>query len=111
VRNIPLIAQALGDTMKINDLAEDIAAACGARRQVVVSVLAEAFRQIQKTVEKGEKVNVPDFGVFMGRNSTGTESEPKSGIRFRPLRDEAEKEARKKAKGKDVADKGGDDDD
>jgi nucleoid DNA-binding protein len=97
--------------MKINDLAEDVAAACGARRQVVVSVMAETFRQIQKAVDSGNKVNVPEFGVFMGRNSPGTESEPKKGIRFRPLRDEAEKEARKKAKGKDLAEKGEDDDD
>jgi nucleoid DNA-binding protein len=103
VRDIPAADQALaGDLMKINDLAEDVAAACGARRQVVVSVMAETFRQIQKAVDGGNKVNVPEFGVFMGRNTAEAGGESaKKGIRFRPLRDEAEKAARKEKKGKD----------
>lgn len=97
--------------MKISNLSEEIAQACGARRQVVTSIVTETFRQIQEAVGKGERVSVPDFGVFMGRNEAKDGVAGKPGIRFRAVRDEAEKAARKSGKGEKASDapKGDDD--
>jgi len=70
--------------MRLKLLNEEIAKACNVRPQVVAAIQAETFRRIRAAVEKGEKVNVPDWGVFMPRDMPGKEGEPpRKAIRFR----------------------------
>ena len=108
--------------MKLKDINDAVATACNVRPNVVSSVQAETFKQLRIVLEKGEKVMIPGFGVFVTREVPGKDGEPaKKSLRFK-LRDEKEqaekeqkaKEARKakKAAGGDVAaESSGEDDD
>ena len=70
--------------MKLKELSEAIAGKCNVRAQVVNAVQAETFRQVQAALEKGEKVTVPEFGVFTLKDVAGEEGAPgKKVVRFR----------------------------
>ena len=62
--------------MKLKQLNEAIAAACNVRPQVVSAIQAETFRQIRAALDKGEKVIVPDWGIFTTRDVPAGEGEP-----------------------------------
>jgi nucleoid DNA-binding protein len=82
--------------MKLKELNEAIATACNVRPQLVTTVQAETFRQLRASLEKGEKVIIPDFGIFLTKEVAATEEEPaKKIIRFK-VRTEGGK--RKKAR-------------
>jgi nucleoid DNA-binding protein len=70
--------------MKLKELNEAIASACNVRANLVSTVQAETFRQIRTTLEKGEKVLIPDFGLFVLKESEGEEgAAAKKSIKFR----------------------------
>ena len=101
--------------MKLKELNDGIASTCDVRAAVVNAVQAETFRQIRAALDKGEKVIVPEFGIFMIKEIQG-EGGPKKILRFRertadPAGKKDKKEARKKALGPTAAAPGGDDDD
>ena len=88
--------------MKLKELNEAIAAACSVRPNIVSSVQTETFKQLRAALDKGERVVIPDFGIFLVRESAGEDGAPaKKSIKFR-LRDEedtvAKKERRKEKK-------------
>ena len=87
--------------MKLKDINDAVATACNVRPNVVNSVQAETFKQLRVALEKGEKVMIPGFGVFVTREVPGKEGEPaKKSLRFK-LRDEAE-QAEKEKKSKEA---------
>ena len=82
--------------MKLKELNEAIATACNVRPQLVTTVQAETFRQLRASLDKGEKVIIPEFGIFVTKEVAATDEEPaKKVIRFK-VRTEGGK--RKKAK-------------
>jgi len=102
--------------MKLKELNDGIASTCDVRANVVNAVQSETFRQIRAALDKGEKVIVPEFGIFMIKEIQG-EGGPKKILRFReragdgtPKKDK--KEGRKKqAVGPTAAAPSGEDDD
>ena len=98
--------------MKLKELNDAVAAACDVRGNVVTAVQNETFRQIAAQLEKGEKVIIPDFGMFVVKDVPATGDEPaKKTIRFRLKSgdDEKKKEGRKnKNKGAEDASTGDD---
>jgi nucleoid DNA-binding protein len=98
--------------MKLKELNDAIAAACDVRGNVVTAVQNETFRQIAAQLEKGEKVIIPDFGMFVVKDVPAAGDEPaKKTIRFRLKSgdDEKKKEGRKnKNKGAEDASTGDD---
>lgn len=70
--------------MKLKELNEAIATACNVRPQVVTAVQAETFRQLRASLEKGEKIIVPEFGIFLSKEVAATDEEPaKKIVRFK----------------------------
>jgi len=70
--------------MKLKDLNESIAAACNVRANVVSQVQTETFRALRAAMDKGEKVAVPDFGLFLVRDVPGENGAPgKKVVRFK----------------------------
>jgi nucleoid DNA-binding protein len=90
--------------VKLKELNERIAQACDLKPQMVASVQAQTFRLIAASLEKGERVSVPDFGVFSVKDVEGEEGKPpKKLVRFRQRSGEedgenAGKEGKKRAK-------------
>lgn len=79
--------------MKLKELNDAVASSCNVRGNVVSAVQAETFRQIRVQLEKGEKVVVPDFGMFILKETPAEGDTPaKKVVRFR------EKSADKKSK-------------
>lgn len=68
--------------MKLNRLSDAVAEACDVRAKLVAAVQKETFRQLRATVENGERVQIPDFGVFVGRDAE--DESGKKMLRFRP---------------------------
>lgn len=105
--------------MKLKELNEAIASACNVRANIVSAVQAETFRQIRTAMDKGEKIIIPEFGIFMLKDVEAEGGAPaKKIVRFRDKSgvDNAEKEKNKAArKEKRAAEKpkdaGNDDDD
>jgi nucleoid DNA-binding protein len=82
--------------MKLKELNEAIATACNVRPQVVTAVQAETFRQLRASLDKGEKVIIPEFGIFLSKEIAATDEEPaKKVVRFKSKTDVGK---RKKAK-------------
>ena len=62
--------------MKLKELNEAIAAACNVRANVVSQVQNETFRALRAAIDKGEKVVVPEFGIFLVKDVPGEEGAP-----------------------------------
>jgi hypothetical protein len=74
--------------MKLKELNEAIAGACNVRAQVVTAVQAETFRQLRASLDKGEKVIIPEFGIFISKDVAAEDGQPaKRVVRFRPKKD------------------------
>ena len=70
--------------MKLKELNEQIAKTCDMTPKAVAAVHAETFRLIARMLDKGERVFVPDFGVFTVKVVEATEGQPaKKMVRFR----------------------------
>lgn len=70
--------------MKLKELNEGIATTCNVRGQVVNAVQGETFRQLRAALEKGERVIIPEFGIFMLKDVAGEEGAPaKKVIKFK----------------------------
>lgn len=57
--------------MKLKELNERIAAACALKPKDVAAVQAETFRRIAAALEKGERVQIPEFGIFTVKDVAG----------------------------------------
>ena len=107
--------------MKISEFNDEIASACGTRAKAVNAVQKETFRLLRAALDNGEKVQIPEFGIFSMKDVAGEEGEPgKRVVRFkmrdgkagkkggarkdRGTKDPAKKKARKAAKGETVTD-------
>ena len=91
--------------MRLKELNDSIAAACNVRANVVSQVQAETFRALRAAMDKGEKVLVPDFGMFLVRDVPGEEGAPgKKVVRFKARsgekKDKKDKKAKKEKKAK-----------
>jgi len=85
--------------MRLKELNDAIAATCNVRANVVSQVQTETFRALRDALDKGEKVMVPDFGMFMIKDVPGEDGAPgKKLVRFRPR--SGEKKDKKDKKGK-----------
>jgi nucleoid DNA-binding protein len=83
--------------MKLRELAETIATNTNVGKQIVNSVLTETFRQIRATLDKGERLVVPEFGVFLIKDIEGENGEPaRKAVKFKA--ETAEKKGLKKEK-------------
>jgi DNA-binding protein HU-beta len=70
--------------VKLKELNEGIAAACELKPRNVAAVHAETFRGIAAALEKGERVQIPDFGIFTVKEVPGEGGAPaKKVVRFR----------------------------
>jgi nucleoid DNA-binding protein len=89
--------------MKLKELSESIASACNVRSNVVAQVQAETFRQLRTALEKGEKVQIPDFGIFVIKDVPGEDGAPgRKVVRFKGKsgdKKSGKKEKRKEGKG------------
>lgn len=104
--------------MKLGEMNEQIAASCEMRAKSVLAVQKETFRRLRETIEKGERVIIPGFGIFSTKEKSGKEGKaPTKSIRFKmqTARDEqaesaskaerkAKKQANKKTEGADAKD-------
>jgi len=74
--------------MKLKELNEAIATACNVRPQVVTAVQAETFRQLRASLDKGEKIIIPEFGIFLIKDIAAKDDEPaKKVVRFKAKTD------------------------
>jgi nucleoid DNA-binding protein len=102
--------------MKLKECNEAIAKACDLTPKAVASVHAETFRLITEALEKGERVFVPEFGVFTVKDIEATGDQPaKKLVRFRQrgeeekteegeaTKDNADRKERKKRKAEAAA--------
>ena len=86
--------------MKLKELNDAIATTCNVRANVVASIQNETFKQLRAVLEKGDKIIIPEFGIFTAREVPGEEGQPaKKKIRFR-LKSAEKKAGRKGGKGK-----------
>lgn len=70
--------------MKLKELSDAIAATCNVRANIVTAVQTETFRQLRMALEKGEKVTIPDFGMFVTKDVPGENGQPaKKLVKFR----------------------------
>lgn len=82
--------------MKLKEMNERIAAACELKPKAVAAVHTETFRHIAAALDKGERVTIPDFGIFTVRDVPGENGAPaKKIVRFRQ-RDAQEDEEKAK---------------
>ena len=113
--------------MKLKECNEQIAKECGLTPKAVAAVHAQTFpaerererereREITEALEKGERVFVPEFGVFTVKDIEATGDQPaKKMVRFRQrgeeekaedgeAKDNADRKDRKKRKAEAAAD-------
>lgn len=98
--------------MKLKELNDAIAATCDVRGNVVSAVQNETFRQIRAALEKGEKLIIPDFGMFIMKDMPAVNDQPaKKTVRFREKSGEGKKKegGGRKNKGADNAGQPADD--
>lgn len=70
--------------MKLKEINDAVAATCNVRISVVTAVQTETFRQMLAAIDKGEKVIVPEFGIFHTKDVPGEGGAPgKKLLRFR----------------------------
>lgn len=88
--------------MKLKEITDSVATTCNVRPNVVHSVLGETFKHLRVALEKGEKIAIPGFGVFVTREVPGKDGGPaKKTLRFK-LRDESEEGEGKEGKNKEA---------
>lgn len=98
--------------MKLKELNEAVAKSCDVRGNVVTSVQNETFRQIRVALDKGEKVVIPDFGMFVVREVPGEGGGAgKKMVRFRERGGDDKKAKKEAKKNKDKPQAAGQDDD
>ncbi len=94
--------------MKLKELNDAVASACDVRGNVVTAVQQETFRQIKAQLDKGEKVIIPDFGMFVVKDVPATGDEPaKKTVRFRVKSGEGKKKEGRKGKDEDASEDDG----
>jgi nucleoid DNA-binding protein len=82
--------------MKLSEFNQDIATACDARPKLVGAIQKETFRRLLAALDKGERVIIPEFGMFTVKEIAGEGGEAgKKSIRFR-RRDAATESPKKK---------------
>ncbi len=70
--------------MKLGEMNEQIAAFCDVRAKSVVAIQKETFRRLRETIEQGERVAIPGFGVFLTKERPAKEGEESTkSIRFK----------------------------
>ena len=98
--------------MRLKELNDAVAATCNVRANVVTAVQNETFRQIRLALDKGEKVIVPEFGIFVVKETPG---EPggaaKKVVRFREQRPDGAKKGEAEAKNRPAGAAGDDEED
>ena len=88
--------------MKLKEITDAVATTCNVRPNVVHSVLEESFKHLRAALEKGEKVMIPGFGIFVTREVPGEDGGPaKKTLRFK-LRNENEEGEGKEGKNKEA---------
>lgn len=99
--------------MRLKELNDAIAAACNVRANVVSQVQVETFKAMREALDKGEKVIVPDFGMFVLKDVEGEDGAPgKKLVRFRSRTGEKKGKKDKKDKaGKENKNGAGESDD
>jgi len=86
--------------MKLKELNEAIATACNVRPQVVTAVQAETFRQLRASLDKGEKIIIPEFGIFVSKEIAATDEEPaRKVVKFKSKTDAGKKKKDKEGGG------------
>lgn len=66
--------------MTINQLADAVASKMGLSKKQAAEIITSTFDVIAKTMIKGDKVNVPGFGIFRVANRKAREGvNPKTG--------------------------------
>jgi nucleoid DNA-binding protein len=84
--------------MKLQDLNQDIAAACETKPKVVAAVQKETFRRLREALAKGEKVQIAEFGAFSPKEIPAAGETPaRTVVKFK-LREEAQAAGRKERK-------------
>jgi nucleoid DNA-binding protein len=92
--------------MKLKECNEQIAKECGLTPKAVAAVHAETFRLITEALEKGERVFVPEFGVFTVKDIEATGDQPaKKMVRFRQRGEEEKPEDGEAKDGNDRKDR------
>ena len=88
--------------MRLKELNDAIAAACNVRANVVSQVQTETFRALRAAMDKGEKVIVPEFGMFLVKDVPGEDGAPgKKVVRFKTRSgDKKDKKSKKEKKEK-----------
>lgn len=92
--------------MKLKELNDAISATCNVRPNVVSQVQTETFRALRAAIDKGEKVLVPEFGMFLMKDVPGEEGAPgRKVVRFKARSGEKKdkKDKQDKRKKKDEA--------
>lgn len=85
--------------MRLKELNDAIATTCNVRANVVSQVQNETFRALRAALDKGEKVMIPDFGVFMTKDVPAEGDKPgKKVVRFKMRSGEAKDKKVKKDK-------------
>lgn len=85
--------------MRLKELNDAIAAACNVRPNVVSQVQTETFRALRAAIDKGEKILVPEFGIFLVRDVPGEEGAPaRKVMRFKERSGEKKDKKEKKEK-------------
>jgi nucleoid DNA-binding protein len=98
--------------MKLKEINDAIASACDVRGNVVSAVQNETFRQIKAQLDKGEKVIIPDFGIFIVKDVPAVGDVPaKRSVRFREKSGEGKSKEARKNKGAENASEPEDDGD
>lgn len=104
--------------MKLKELNDAIAATCNVRANIVTAVQNETFRQLRTALEKGEKITIPEFGIFVTKDVPAENGQPaKKLIKFRAKDGgggedrKAKREEKKKQKAAESAAGGGADGD
>jgi nucleoid DNA-binding protein len=91
--------------VKLKELNEQIAAACEMTPRAVANVQAETFRRIDAALARGERVHVPDFGIFSTKEVAAEDGQPASrSVRFRRRDDEDGRKSRKKRAKEETSD-------
>jgi hypothetical protein len=87
--------------MRLKELNDAIATACNVRANVVSQVQTETFRALRAALDKGEKVMIPEFGVFLMKDVPGEGGAPdKKIVRFRARSGEGKDKEKKEKKDK-----------
>ncbi len=72
--------------MRLKQLSESVAGACNQRAKDVLSAQKETFRQMRAALDRGERIQIAEFGVFSVKEKPGEQDSPvKKTVRFRAM--------------------------